>query len=160
MAQLNLIRCPDEEEITFAVKVMKNNKAPGTDSITAELLKLGGDVVVQWLLNLVSVVWQEESVPEDWTKQLTIPLHKKGSFQDCDNYRCIALLSVPGKVFCKVLQTRLSKMVNHLTTGKPVWCSKAQGLCRPDLQSENPGKEGKRVPYSTVPFICRSEKGL
>ena len=110
----SLTRCPDEEEIKSAVKVMKNNKAPGADNITAELLKLGGDVVVQWLLNLVSVVWQEESVPEDWTKQLTIPLHKKGSFQDCDNYRGIALLSVPGKVFCKVLQTRLSKMVNHL----------------------------------------------
>ena len=102
------------EEIRSAVNVMKNNKAPGADNITAELLKLGGDVVVQWLLKLVSVAWQEESVPEDWTKQLTIPLHKKGSYQDCDNYRGIALLIVPGKVFCKVVQTRLSKTANHL----------------------------------------------
>ena len=64
----SLTRCPDEEEIKSTVKVMKNNKAPSADNITAELLKLGGDVVVQWLLNLVSMVWQEKCVPEDWTK--------------------------------------------------------------------------------------------
>ena len=41
-------------------------------------------------------------------KQLTIPLHKKGAHDHCDNFRGIALLSVPGKVFCSVIQERLA----------------------------------------------------
>ena len=42
-------------------------------------------------------------------KQLTIPLHKKVAHNHCDNFRGIALLSVPGKVFCKVIQKRLAE---------------------------------------------------
>ena len=87
----------------------QKGRAPGEDEITAELLKLGGEVVVQWLVSLASSVWESEKIPEDWVKQLTIPLHKKGSYQECDNYRGIALLSVPGKVFCRVIQRRLAE---------------------------------------------------
>ena len=68
---------------------MKNGWAPGADGISAELLKLGGDTVVQWLLHLATAAWEEERVPEDWVKQLTIPLHKKGSAQDYDNYEVL-----------------------------------------------------------------------
>ena len=52
--------------------------------------------MVQWLVSLTSSVWESEKIPEDWVKQLTIPLHKKESYQECDNYRGISLLSVPG----------------------------------------------------------------
>ena len=53
-------------------------------------------------------------IPDDWLKQIIIPLHKIGAYDDCENYRGIALLSVPGKVFCKVIQNRLSVTANHL----------------------------------------------
>ena len=107
---------------------MKNGQAPGADGISAELLKLGGDTVVRWLLYLATVVWKEERVPEDWVKQLTILLHKKGSMQDCDNYRGITLLSVPGKVFCRVIPRRLAKRVEQNAEVKPVWFSRGAGM--------------------------------
>ena len=53
-------------------------------------------------------------MPADWLKQLVVPLHKKGPTRDCDNYRGIALLSVPGKVFCRVIQARLAERAEHL----------------------------------------------
>ena len=53
---------------------------------------------MQWPVYLARIIWEEEKVPKDWLKQLLVPLHKKGSLKDCDNYRGIALLSVPGKV--------------------------------------------------------------
>ena len=34
-------------------------------------------------------------------------VHKKGSGADCDNYRGIGLLSIPSKVFAKVILNRL-----------------------------------------------------
>ena len=40
---------------------------------------------------------------------MTIPLHEKGSHYDHDNYRGIALLSVPEKVLCKIIQKRLAE---------------------------------------------------
>ena len=106
----DLAKVPEIDEVCDAVNGLKNNKAPGADEITAEYLNLGGDVVVTWMSNLISTIWEKEYVPVDWLKQLTVPIHKKGSYDDCDNYRGIALLSVPGKVLCKVIQNRLKKV--------------------------------------------------
>ena len=68
---------PSEVEIRLALQLMKNGRAPGVDDISAELLKLVGETVVQWLSHLAISVWESEKVPEDWVRQLTIPLHKK-----------------------------------------------------------------------------------
>ena len=110
----HLLSVPCESEIRTALKMMKNGRAPGADDISAELLKLGGEKVVQWLTHLARIVWEKEKVPEDWVKQLTIPLHKKGPFHDCDNFRGIALFSVPGKVLCKVTQERVADRVEKM----------------------------------------------
>ena len=45
--------------------------------------------------------------PSDWTKQLILQIYKKGSQSECDNFRGIALLIVPSKVFTKVISNRL-----------------------------------------------------
>ena len=45
--------------------------------------------------------------PEQWTKAILVPVHKKGSTTNPNNYRGIALLSVLGKFFSKVINNRL-----------------------------------------------------
>ena len=110
----NLSVEPSEDKIRAAIKQLKNGRAPGVDMVTAELLKLGGETVVRWLAQLAASIWRSESVPDDWVKQLTIPLHKKGAHDHCDNFRGIALLSVPGKVFCRVIQKRLAERDGQL----------------------------------------------
>ena len=62
---------PRKDEIRAAIKLLKNGKAPGVDRITAELLKLGEETVVQWLTQLAVSIWQSERVPEDWVNHLT-----------------------------------------------------------------------------------------
>ena len=45
-------------------------------------------------------VWNIGINPTDWKRGLVVPLWKaKGDHQDCNNYRGVTLLSVPGKVF-------------------------------------------------------------
>ena len=110
----DLVCTPSEEEIREAISLLKDKKASGEDEITAEMVKLGGEPVVQWLMWLSQSIWQSEEVPVDWRKQLTILLHKKGAYDNCDNFRGIALLSVPGKVFCRVIQCRLKEKANQM----------------------------------------------
>ena len=54
------------EEVKQAIMKLKNNKAPGDDSITAEMLKLGGNIIVRCLHELVTHIWKEEKMPVEW----------------------------------------------------------------------------------------------
>ena len=63
--------------------------------------------MVDLLEQLFSVKWQEEIVPRQWREGLIVNIFKKGDREDPANYRGITLLSVVGKVFCKILNNRL-----------------------------------------------------
>ncbi len=47
-------------------------------------------------------------MPEDWRKAIIVPLYKgKGEREECNNYRGISLLSVPGKIYGRILNERM-----------------------------------------------------
>jgi len=48
----------------------------------------------------VNRCWRAESVPDEWRQGIIVKIPKKGDIGDCNNWRSITLLSVPGKVFC------------------------------------------------------------
>ena len=41
------------------------------------------------------------------TKGVIIPIPKKGTLSDCNNWRGITLLSLPSKIFCKLIEASL-----------------------------------------------------
>jgi len=90
-------------ETIKALRKLKNNKAAGLDRITAELLKHGKEGVAQELTHLINRLWHAEDVPEEWRKGIIILLPKKGCISDCNNWRGITLLFVPGKAFCSII---------------------------------------------------------
>ncbi len=72
----------------------------GMDGITKEMLKYGGDVMVEWMLLIWGRAWKKGEVPDDWKKAIIVPLYKgKGRRSECSSYRGISLLSKPGKVY-------------------------------------------------------------
>ena len=87
-------------EIRKCVRKLKNNKSGGSDGLVGELLKYGGSGMIELLHLLFAVIWCEQFVPPQWRESLIV---KKGDKEDPCNYRGITLLSVVGKVFCKVL---------------------------------------------------------
>ena len=52
-------------EVAAALQKLNLGKAAGSDGISAELLRGGGSVVVDWLLELMENVWRTGIVPQD-----------------------------------------------------------------------------------------------
>ena len=75
--------------------------------ISGELLKVGGEVVIEWLYKIYNMVWRTGVTPEDWQRAIIVPIHKKISRRKYGNHRWISLLSIPGKVFAKILNDRV-----------------------------------------------------
>ena len=46
-------------------------------------------------------------VPKEWADCTIVPIHKKGSVTNSNNYRSIALLATGGKIFAGILTKRL-----------------------------------------------------
>lgn len=99
------------EEVEHAVNKLKNVKAAGSDEIAPEVVKSGGLPMVDWLFELLREDWKIKQVPQEWKKATLVPLHKKDR-KVCDNYRGIALLSIPGKVFSLILLERLRAIID------------------------------------------------
>ena len=97
----------EKGEIAKYLRNLKNSNTGGSDGIVGELLKYGGSGMVDFLEQLFLVIWQEEIVPRQWREGLIVNIFKKGDREDPANYRGITLLSVVGKVFCKILKNRL-----------------------------------------------------
>ncbi|GFS07022.1 reverse transcriptase SR3-left [Elysia marginata] len=55
----------------------------------------------------VSENMEYEVFPQEWKEGHIVRLTRKGNLQECENYRGITLLSVPGKVFNRVILERL-----------------------------------------------------
>jgi len=65
-----------DEEVTRAIRKLKNGKAAGSDHIQPELLKHAESITPR-LANLFNTVWQKQEVPTDWRDGIIIPLPKK-----------------------------------------------------------------------------------
>ncbi|MCT5353383.1 reverse transcriptase family protein [Pseudomonas aeruginosa] len=110
-----LIRLNDNEdeppplldEVIKAIKEVKNNKSPGIDEITAELIKNAGESVEYFFYKLCTKIWNERKWPEDWVKSVFTPIPKKGDALQCNNNRTIALISHSSKILLKIIAERM-----------------------------------------------------
>ena len=106
---------PSELETKTAIELLSSGRAPGTDSIPAEIYKFGGAKLVEKLTELFGEMWRQKKVPQDFKDAAIIHLYKrKGNRQACDNHRGISLLCIAGKVLARILLNRLTA---HLDQG-------------------------------------------
>ena len=98
---------PTLEEIGEIIHQMRSNKSSGTDGITAEMIKYGGNELLNAIHVLIIQIWMEEKMPIEWYQTLLCPIHKKGDRIDCHNYRGIALINTVYKVLAITIKNRL-----------------------------------------------------
>ena len=97
-----------------ALKKLKNFKSPGVDGITNEQLKYGEVALVDRLVYLFKKVWEEEQIPEDWSKGVIVIVGKKGDTSHCSNNRGITLRSTTSKLLQIILLRRLNAGLEQL----------------------------------------------
>ena len=95
-------------ETQAAANRLKWGKAPEICGIHTELLKAGENSVLVSMHAVLFSAWNTGIIPTEWKRGLVVPLWKgKGDRQDCNNYRVVTLLSVPGKVFARIIIDRV-----------------------------------------------------
>ncbi|KAK3521777.1 hypothetical protein QTP70_018302 [Hemibagrus guttatus] len=101
-----------KDEVRKALKRMKSGKAVGPDDIPVEVWKCLGEAAVEFLTSLFNRALESERMPEEWRRSVLVPIFKnKGYVQSSSNYRGIKLMSHTMKLWERVVEARLRKVV-------------------------------------------------
>lgn len=104
------------ENTAKQIKSLKNGKCPGKDGICNRLLKNLPNRAINYLTYLFNQCLLLCYFPPLWKTAIVIPIAKSGQQKDdVKGYRPISLLPAFGKLFEKLLQTRISQ---YLEDGK------------------------------------------
>ena len=109
----------EAEELTLkdvkkAIRSLKNNKAAGTDGIHPELIKYGGNKLLNRMYELVRQIWEEERIPEEWKEIIIVPIHKRGDRDRCENYRGIALENTAYKILSNIILGKIKPYIEKV----------------------------------------------
>ncbi|CAG9330315.1 unnamed protein product [Blepharisma stoltei] len=98
-----------EGEVEKELRWIKNGKAVGPDEIAGELLKYGGHMVKERIIELIMKMWKEEEIPA-YMKQAKVFLIPKceGDVRP-QNLRPITVVNSVFKLFDKVFTSRLTQ---------------------------------------------------
>ena len=67
---------PSEDEVAKAIKQMSSGKAPGPDTLPAEVFKSGGHTLLPKLTELYQSFWQEEILPQEFKGVTIVHIYK------------------------------------------------------------------------------------
>ncbi len=116
-----------KEEVEAAIRALKKKKSPGEDNISAEMIQAGQECSTEMMHVLCEKIFVDKQSPEDWSKAIIVPIYKSKDKQECGNYRGISLLSIPSKVYTKILQQRLKKYVEKSVSEEQAGFRKGRG---------------------------------
>ncbi len=120
------------DKVSDAISNSKNNKSPGIDGITNELIKNGGACLTNSLFKLFGKIIDTNKTPKEWNTGVIIPIHKKGDHSDLNNYRGITLTPCISKIFNRIIANDISDFLekNNILT-------EVQGGFRKDHRCED-----------------------
>ena len=65
--------------------------------------------MIEMLYKIFNEIWRCDKTPKDFSRMIVCPVYKKGDRQCPENYRAISLLSIPGKIFLRILMERMQE---------------------------------------------------
>ena len=101
------------DEVQDVIKKLEFGKAAGHDEVTNEALKHAPDSFLHRLTVLFNRVKNQSVVPRAWKRGRVVLVHKKGSVCEVGNYRPITVLTAMNAIYSKVLNSRLTEVVER-----------------------------------------------
>lgn len=112
-----------KSEFELALHDLKQNKAPGIDNITAELLQCASTKIKDALYQLTQDINEKGDVPDDYRKSIIVTIPKKSGTNFCEQFRTLSF---------EITDTRLkypnksNKSKNRRKSGavlkkRPIW---------------------------------------
>jgi hypothetical protein len=102
-----------QEEILKAISKLKNNKSPGLDNITNNMLKSGQQRLLPCLKKIFNACLTSGNYPTIWAEGYVVPIYKANDTADRNNYRGITVTAAIGKLFNSVLNYRLDAFLRN-----------------------------------------------
>ena len=99
------------DEVNEAVKELNINKS-SSGSLVPNHLVYSIDLIMPYILKIFNRIFKSGVFPDAWTRFVIVPVYKKGSRNNPDNYRGIALLEIMSKLYVSILNKRLTFYVN------------------------------------------------
>ena len=96
-------------ELEEGIKQLKNNQSAGTDNILNEFIVNSPLCVRLLFLTFFNNILSLEYFPDFWARGNIVPIYKSGDKNIANNYRGITLLSCLGKLFTRIMNTRITK---------------------------------------------------
>lgn len=101
------------EEIKDALNSL-NQSAPGEDGIPYELIQHHWDITAPLLQKEIMKIFNENKILKSLQKILILLIKKKGDSKNISNYRPIAIANTSIRILSKVVNNRISKVVDNL----------------------------------------------
>jgi len=111
-------RCPTNpcENVTFSLEVildklnnLKVNKSPGPDSLHTLVLSELRYQLITPLCLIYETSYNIGCIPSEWKVANTVPIYKKGSKAEYNNYRPVSLTNIVCKVMVSVIRDHIMK---------------------------------------------------
>ena len=95
-----------QQEMSVAIKKMKENKAADESGVIAEYLKA---LEVEKLRGLMNGILNGADIPKEWKESRVKLLHKGGRTDELKNYRPIAIINITCKLCMLMVRERIDK---------------------------------------------------
>ncbi|KIH67210.1 hypothetical protein ANCDUO_02461 [Ancylostoma duodenale] len=94
---------------------LKKGAAPGSDGVIADLQRVRGHAKHKLLADHFNFYFGTGTIPNQRKCSKAILIFKKGDKEDIGNYRPIVLLSIPYKLFTKIIMNCLEALQRTMT---------------------------------------------
>ena len=137
------------EEVRAALKDMKGNKTAAEDGLVAEMLKAGGQSLIETLADVFTeLLCDRLEMPGTWRKSRLTVLFKTGDRQMPKNYRPITIIPVLSKLYSMILLRKIYVLIDggqidtQFGKRKGRGCSDAVHILRQVVEKSIEWKEG------------------